>query len=214
MTGPDWSAWHDDYDDPSTGLAKRLAAVRRRLAEAVDAAPPGVVRIVSMCAGEARDLAALRDHPRRGDVRGIAVELDARNVAGARANLEGLDVEVIEGDAALVDLYAPMVPANVVLACGVFGNITDEDVERTVRALPSLCAPGARVLWTRHRGEPDLTPSIRAWCASAGLEEVAFDTFEGHSQSVGTARLVVDPPPFRPGEHLFTFVKTGPGPGA
>ena len=203
----DWSAWHGDYDDPSTGLAKRLAAVQRRLAEAVDAAPPGEVRVVSMCAGEARDLASLLDHPRRADVRGLAVELDPRNVERARARLEGLAIDVVEGDAAVVDLYEPMVPANVVLACGVFGNISDDDVERTVRALPSFCAPGAWVLWTRHRREPDLTPAIRSWCASIGLEEVAFDTFEGHGQSVGTARLIVDPPPLPRGERLFSFVR-------
>ena len=203
----DWSAWHDDYDDPTTGLAKRLAAVQRRLAEAVDAAPPGVVRVVSMCAGEARDLASLRDHPRRDDVRGLAVELDPRNVERARARLDGLALEVGEGDASLVDLYAPMVPANVVLACGIFGNVSDDDVERTVRALPSFCAPGAWVLWTRHRREPDLTPSIRGWCASVGLEEVGFDTFEGHGQSVGTARFVGDPSPLPRGERLFSFVR-------
>jgi hypothetical protein len=203
----DWSAWHSDYDDPSTGLAKRLAAVQRRLAEAVDAAPPGEVRVVSMCAGEARDLASLVDHPRRADVRGLAVELDPRNVERARARLEGLAIDVVAGDAALVDLYEPMVPANVVLACGVFGNISDADVERTVRALPSFCAPGAWVLWTRHRREPDLTPAIRSWCASVGLEEVAFDTFEGHGQSVGTARSIVEPPPLARGERLFTFVR-------
>ena len=203
----DWSAWHRDYDDPSTGLAKRLAAVQRRLAEAVDAAPPGEVRVVSVCAGEARDLASLHDHPRRADVRGLAVELDPRNIERARARLDGLAIEVVEGDAALVDLYEPMVPANVVLACGVLGNISDDDVERTVRALPSFCAPGAWVLWTRHRRAPDLTPSIRAWCASVGLEEVAFDTFEGHGQSVGTARLVADPLPLPRGERLFTFVR-------
>jgi len=207
MGTQDWSAWHGDYDDPSTGLAKRLAAVRRRLAEAVDAAPPGEVRIVSMCAGEARDLESLHDHPRRADVRGVAVELDARNVAAARDRLAGLAIEVVEGDAALVDLYAPMAPANVVLACGVFGNISDADVERTVRALPGFCAPGAWVIWTRHRREPDLTPAIRSWCAEVGLAEVAFDTFEGHGQSVGTARLVVDPPPLARGERLFTFVR-------
>lgn len=209
MSDTDWSAWHHDYDDPSTGLAKRLAAVQRRLAEAVAAAPPGPVRVLSMCAGEARDLAVLADHPRRADIEGLAVELDPRNVAAARHRLDGLAIDVIEGDAALVDLYAPAVPADVVLACGVFGNVTDADVERTVRALPALCAQGAIVVWTRHRRAPDLTPAIRRWCAEVGLEELAFDTFEGHGQSVGTARLVVEPPPFATiaGQRLFTFVR-------
>ena len=40
--------------------------------------------------------------------------------------------EVVTADAALTDAYAGLVPADIVLACGVFGNITDEDVDRTV----------------------------------------------------------------------------------
>lgn len=203
----DWAAWHADYEDPTTGLAKRLAAVQRRLAEAVSAAAPGPVRVVSLCAGEARDLAVLASHPRRDDVRGLAVELDPRNVAAARARLAGLDIDVVEGDAAVVDLYEAAVPADVVVACGIFGNVSDEDVERTVRALPGFCAPGAWVLWTRHRREPDLTPAIRAWSAAAGFDEVAFDTFEGHGQSVWTGRLRGEPPPLARGERLFTFIK-------
>ena len=181
--------------------------MQRRLGEAVAAAPAGEVRLVSMCAGEARDLASLLDHPRRDDVRGLAVELDPRNVASARARLDGLAVDVVEGDAAVVDLYAPLLPAAVVLACGVFGNITDEDVEQTVRALPGFCAPGAWLLWTRHRREPDLTVAIRRWCGEAGFEELAFDTFEGHGQSVGTWRYVGPPAEPALGRTLFSFVR-------
>lgn len=43
-------------------------------------------------------------------------------------------------------MYADAVPADLVLLCGIFGNIPDADVQATVRAAPQLCAPGAEVV--------------------------------------------------------------------
>jgi hypothetical protein len=44
----------------------------------------------------------------------------------------------------------------------------------TVLGMPTLCSPGATVVWTRHRREPDLTPTIREWFVEAGFIEEAF----------------------------------------
>jgi hypothetical protein len=78
-----------------------------------------------------------------------------------------------------------------------------------VKALPSLCAAGATVIWTRHRAEPDLTPTIRRWFIEAGFEEEAFDSPGPgtNSFSVGVDRLSADPQPFKPGRRLFTFIR-------
>jgi hypothetical protein len=46
----------------------------------------------------------------------------------------------------LVAACAGVVPAQIVVACGIFGNITGSGIQATVAALPSLCAPGALVL--------------------------------------------------------------------
>jgi hypothetical protein len=47
-TGPaddrDWYAWHALYDDPDSGLSRRLSWVRDRIRVALDEAPPGPVR--------------------------------------------------------------------------------------------------------------------------------------------------------------------------
>ena len=43
-------AWHDAYDDPSSTLSARLELVQAHLAEALDHAPAGPVRLVSLCA--------------------------------------------------------------------------------------------------------------------------------------------------------------------
>ena len=75
-----------------------------------------------------------------------------------------------------------------------------------VAALPSLCAPSALVLWTRHRRPPDLTPAIRSWFREAGFREEAFDVSPDGFMSVGAHRLTGEPAALVPGQRLFTFV--------
>jgi len=206
----DWVAWHQAYDAPGSPLARRLALVQAQLRDALDRAPRGPARLVSLCAGQGRDvLGVLATHPRGRDVQARLVEVNPGLCATARthARHEHLAVEVVAGDAGLTDAYVGAVPAQVVLACGVFGNISDADIETTVRAFPQLCAPGASVLWTRHRREPDLTPTVRRWFTDAGFDEVAFEVLTDNDYvSVGHHRLVGHPAPLRPGRRLFTFV--------
>lgn len=213
MADDHWVAWHDPYDRPGSSLHRRLRVVQQRIRDALDAAPAGPIRVISMCAGQGRDLLeVLPDHARRADVRARLVELDPVNVQHAcaavtAAGLEG--VEVVQGDASTTAAYVGAVPADLLLACGIFGNVSDTDIATTVRHLPGLCAPGATVIWTRHRREPDLTPTIRGWFAEAGFDEVAFDAEEGFTFGVGTARLAVDPPPLGEPRTLFAFTGDG-----
>lgn len=210
-----WVDWHRLYDDPSSSLARRLAIVQHRIRDALAAAPPGPIRVVSVCAGQGRDLiGALVDHPRRNDVTGRLVELDADNVAYARriaADAGTTGLELVAGDASVSDAYSGAVPADLVLACGIFGNVSQEDVEHTVRSLPMLCAPDATVIWTRHRLPPDFTPTIRRWFGRYGFDEMAFDASEDEIHGVGTHRLREPPLPFRPGVRFFTFTGDGSG---
>ena len=206
----DWLAWHAGYDDPSSSLSMRLRLVRAHLSRALEAAPPGPVRLLSLCAGQGHDvLGVLPGHPRAPEVSVVLVERDPRNAALARRRAEqaGLaQVEVREADAALVAGYADALPAGVLLLCGIFGNVNDADIRRTARAAPALCAPGATVIWTRHRRPPDLTPRIRAWFAGSGFEEVAFDSPDNQARTgVGVGRLAVAPPAALPDGPLFAF---------
>ena len=154
----DWDGWHDDYDRPGSSLARRLQAVQLQISAVLDSARPGPLQVISLCAGQGRDLlGVLADHPRRDDVRARLVELDARiaAVAETRARAAGLDrVEIVTGDASITDHYRGMTPADLVLVCGVFGNITDEDIERTVGTCCQLCKTGGTVIWTRQRSAP------------------------------------------------------------
>lgn len=210
MTERDWLAWHDPYDDPSSSLSRRLEVVQRHLAAALDRCADGTISILSMCAGQGRDLlGVLERHQRAPDVTARLVELDDRNVAiaaGRAAELGSSRTEVVKGDAGVTDAYAGIVPATVVLACGVFGNISDNDIETTVASLPALCSAGATVIWTRHRRSPDLTPSIRRWFVDAGFQEDAFEALDDTSVGVGVHRLVGLPTPFQPSRRLFRFV--------
>jgi predicted RNA methylase len=166
-----------------------------------------------MCAGQGRDLlGVLADHPRRNDVRARLVELDPHNAAHAEevARSAGLDgVQVVAGDAALSAAYDGLVPVHVALVCGVFGNITDEDIRYTVQQLPRLCQQESTVIWTRHRRAPDVTAPIRAWFTENGLAEVAFDVEEDFLFGVGTNRLTGPALPYRRDVRLFDFVGDG-----
>jgi hypothetical protein len=203
----DWLTWHDRYDQPDSWARRRLAVVQRQIGAALDGLPPGPIRVVSMCAGQGHDLlGVLATHPRRADVTARLVELDPRNVAVAR-RAAGPGVEVVEGDASLVGSYDGMVPADLVVACGVFGNISDADIEHTVTHLPRLCRTGGTVVWTRHTAAPDITPSVRNWFRDNGFREIVFETAEdGVPFGVGSHVLTGPTLPYLPELRLFDFV--------
>lgn len=211
----DWGAWHARYDDPTSSLSRRLEVVRTKLTEVL-ATVPRDGRLVSMCAGDGRDtLPVLASSA--PDVRAVLVELDAELAAAARAGATDLgltQVEVRTADAGATDSYARAVPADVLLACGVFGNITDADVARTVATLPMLLAPGATVIWTRGR-RVDLDPTevagdpseyVRELFAASGFEELRFVRPDDAGFRVGVHRLAAPPVPGRAGVQVFDFV--------
>ena len=211
MTLRDYAAWHDDYDRPGSALHLRLLVVRDLIGSALDELPAGPVRVISMCAGQGRDLIGVaRRHRRGGDLTGILVETDPRNAAVARADIRRAGLEgltVVEQDAGRSGVYADAIPADLVLACGIFGNVSDEDIRRTVGFLPALCAPGAWMLWTRAPRPDGILTTIQGWSAEAGFTPRALVVGEGDLFGVGAAVLTGAPRPYRPDAELFTFVQ-------
>ena len=209
----DWHAWHRSYENPDSRLSARLAVVQRFLAEAIDRAPAGRVGILSLCAGQGRDvIGVVADHPRKANVDAVLVEFDPVLADTARAAIAdaGLadHVRVVVGDAGDTATFTDQdaVPADVLLLCGIFGNITDDDVEHTVRSASTMCNDGATVIWTRHPKPPDLTVHIRAWFAQSGFLEVGFEAPVEQQFGVGAHRLLAEPEPFRR-QRLFAFVR-------
>ncbi len=194
-----------------------MQTVQSMVREVLDGIPPTHgrrIRVVSLCAGQGRDVIdVVATHPRREDVSALLVELDPTLVAFARdrAAAAGLGqrVRIVEGDAARSRWYADDVPADLVLVCGVFGNISATDITRTIQALPGFCAPGGHVIWTRHRRPPDATPAIRADFAAAGFAELAFVAPEGTVMTIGHHRFDGGTQPFDPDRTLFDFVGDG-----
>lgn len=208
-----WARWHEPYDDPFSPLSARLEEVKRQIDHVLDAVAPGPVTLLSMCAGQSRDVIdVLATHPRGRDVTARLVEFDPDNVAYAMSRaceIGRTDIDVVCADASTTDAYEGIVPAKVLVVCGVFGNISAKDMARTIALLPSLSAPGAYVIWTRHRRAPDLTGYIRSTFEQSGFVEVDFAAPGDFVFAVGTQRLVREPDGYLRGRRLFTFVGDG-----
>lgn len=208
----DWDAWHDDYADPASPLSERLRVVQRQIDQWLDESAPEPVIVLSSCAGDGRDLLeVIERRPDADRVTGTLLEADPRNTARAEAHVARLGlhrrIEIRCADAGTSSAYVDAAPADLVLLCGIFGNISDDDVHRTIAAAPQLCRAGARVIWTRHRRTPDLTPQIRGWFRDHGLAEECF-VAPGHaSYSVGVQRFRGEPVPLVTDRQLFTFIR-------
>lgn len=207
----DWDAWHSAYGDPSSLLSERLRVVQQHIDEWLDATAPAVVSVVSACAGDGRDLLqVLRGRTDAHRVRATLLEAEPTIAGRATEQISRLglsNVEVRCTDAGISTAYAGAVPADLVLLCGIFGNVTDEDVRRTIAAASQLCNTGARVIWTRHRRDPDLTPQIRDWFSEHDFAEADFVAPEHAMYSVGVHRFRGDPKPLDADQRLFTFTE-------
>jgi hypothetical protein len=205
----DWWDWHERYYEPGSIAERRLHVIQSQIATFLDSRLDSPVQIVSACAGQGLDiLGALAALNPRAAVHARLIELDPRNVAAAERiardeQLEG--VEIVCGDASLTDAYVGATPADLVLMCGVFGNIEDGDIRNTIDLLPQLCAAHGIVIWTRHTHPPDLNPDIRRWFQQSGFEEQAFESAGPKTYAVGVHRLARPTKPLELGRRLFTF---------
>jgi SAM-dependent methyltransferase len=203
----DWLAWHEGYHLRGSPLQERLVAVQERLAALLEAPHPSSRALLSLCAGDGRDVIPVLEHLTPGrDCRATLVELSPVLAARAEqhASEAGVNVEVIVGDAGDPGVFRGALPVDVLLLCGIFGNVPDADVANTVAHLGGLVRSGGSVIWTRHRRPPDLTPAIRRWFLDAGFVEDASDSPGPDSWSVAVSTNV-SAPVRDPGSRLFTF---------
>ncbi|MEE3718557.1 class I SAM-dependent methyltransferase family protein [Tumidithrix elongata RA019] len=191
----DWFEWHKLYQSENL-LQQRLQIVQKYISASLDIAPAGKIQIVSACAGDGRDLlGVLATHPRAQDVRARLVELDPQLVArGTKAIAQlGLTgkVELIQGDATLIDSYKGAVPADIVIFCGVFGNLPNEEVlQGLIRNLPYFAKTGAFVLWTRgDRDGANCSERVRQIFKENHFSEVDFQFTETGNMAVGRHRF-------------------------
>jgi hypothetical protein len=213
----DWHAWYREYEDPTSSLSARLKVVKTQLRAVLDsyAGADVPVRLLGLCSGDGRDtLPVIDSSPTK--VSAVLIELDPLFSAMARESSAALalDVEVRTADAGTTDSFVGAVPADVLMSCGIFGNVTDADVATTVATYPSLLAPGGHVIWTRgHRAPGDTSPGegepaeyVRRTFLDAGFEEVAYVEPENRSFRVGVHRWPGPAREFVPGVRMFEFV--------
>lgn len=208
----DYVEWHKEYEDPASELSWRLRVVQGHIDRALGQVS-GPVRVLSLCSGDGRDvLGVLSQLPQ--DINRVSVtfvEVNPVLAERARNSARAIGIshwDVREVDAGTTSSLAGAVPADIVLLVGIFGNITDEDLERTVKAAPQLCNPGATVVWSRGRSDRDVNDRVRQWFRDAAFAEVDYQAPPTASKpAVGVCTYRGPVVPFVEGVRLFTFTR-------
>ena len=139
----------------------------------------------------------------------------ARAASEGTASLGLADVHVAVGGAGRFSTFSSYLPVDLLLLCGIFGNIPPAEIEATVAASPAMLGPGGSVAcaWTRGdpslhgRNEPCRWPWVRSLFSANGFEEVSF-AGDPAPYGVGVARLVQAPGPRQVvPEQLFAFTR-------
>ncbi len=208
-----WSEWHKSYQT-SVALLTRLRVVRQQIRAAVDECAEGPVRIVSICAGDGRDvIEALSDHPRREDVTAALLDTDAESLERGRAAAReaGLDRQLhfLCADATAAESYAGMVPADVILISGVMGHVDEANIPHFLGSLPMLCKTGGFLVWNRglvaNRGAEHVR-LIRDILLRLEFEERHYEVATRKGFVIGRSRFDGKNLPLDPKRKIFEFV--------
>jgi hypothetical protein len=209
----DYLKWHEAYDDPASDLSWRLRQVQAHIRSALDQMH-GDGTVLSLCAGDGRDvLQVLAERDDSSRIQTTLIELHpilaqrAREFAAA-SRLPNVTVRTV--DAGNSTAYAGAAPADLVIMIGIFGNISDDDVRRTIMTAPQLCRQGAMLLWSRATSADDANSLVRGGLPAAGFVELDYREFDqGGSEraALGSARYDGLPQPLITGQQLFTFAR-------
>ncbi|MGD0284346.1 MAG: class I SAM-dependent methyltransferase [Candidatus Saccharimonadales bacterium] len=207
----DWQEWHNHYNEPSSDLAKRLQIVQEQIDNCLPRDINEPYQIIDICAGDGRDLiGVLSKYPNLLNIRSFLVEIndEIANQAKELINTEHIqNIQVVIADAANSSLYKNVIPADLILLCGVFGNISIEDVRYIIKNLSMFCKSGTKVIWTRNRRVPDVTPKIRELFTNNSLDELKFISTSDNTYAVGLNIFNGNTKPFNPELKLFTFIR-------
>lgn len=206
----DYVKWHQRYADPNSAISHRLRMIQALLIQEL-AARPGPLRLLSLCAGDARDILGVlegrpADIPR---VSGRLIEIEPGLAAAARDRIAtlGSPLEMYEGDASDATNLAGHIPADLVLLVGIFSNIGKEDGDYLAETAATLCASGALMVWTRRSDDLETQHALQRRLDSAGFIDQRFAPVGKSVFGVGVARWPDRPPPPLPTDRkLFSFV--------
>lgn len=208
-----WNHWHKHYD-VAADFQGRLQVVGDCITAALSECPAGPIRVVSMCAGDGRDLLnALAGHSRRDDITAWLLDthhasLERGKGLAASAGLEQR-VHFLRADAALAHSYRDLIPVDVLILSGMLGHLRNASVPDFLQALPMLCRPGTSLIWSRHlviHGGQQQAPLIRQVLSRAGFRELGYHQTSATGFAVGRSRFEGAVPAFAPERVLFEFV--------
>ena len=208
----DYVAWHRQYDDPDTGLSHRLRCVQEEVDSALNATSPSPVRVISICAGDGRDLLdVLASRADAARVSGELLELLPELVELTTERIKELGLTAIDArcvDASHTSAYDGLARADLLIVSGVMGNLSSAEVRALVGFTASLCAPGALLIWNRSSKHPDLGDDIRRWFDGAGFQQRALhENLGGTTMRVGVERYAGPTVPRGAPRQLFTFLQ-------
>ncbi len=208
----DWAKWHEHYDTTDSSLSQRLALVQHAIRQCLPENLTADYTIIDICAGDGRDLInVLETYEAKDLIHGRLIELDPRlvNEAEERARAAHMpdNLKIIQGDASQTHAYKDSIPADLLLACGVFGNISDDDVAKTIQNLPKLCKQGTRVIWTRNHRAPDRTEIVRNLFHDNGFTETDFTSTDDNAYGIGVHTFDASVPDIGDNVTMFNFIK-------
>lgn len=207
----DWKKWHTLYDNNESGQAKRLRLVQESIGDSLPNSLKEEYQIIDICSGDGRDLLdVLAHYPHKDRTQSYLVELDEKlaKESRERASDKGLrNVIVFNGDASFLNVYKNIPPADLLLLCGVFGNISDTDIRTTIELLPQLSKKGTKIIWTRHLRQPHAVRIIQNLFIASNFSEIDFKITDDRSYAIATYEFVGSPKPLNEDAQLFTFIK-------
>ncbi len=207
----DYKQWLHRYDDPGSALSWRLRTVQEWLRNDLNSRP-GPIDIVSVCAGDGRDIIDVLQSRHDAD-RVNVVLLEAHpgvaDLARQRARDAGLDnVDVHTCDAALTSSYVGAVPADIVLLVGLLGNMSHDDVSTTIATTPQMCRDGATLIWSRGRDRDDINEQVRREFTAVGFIEHDYAESDQRTRpATGLMHYGGTTVPLDTDRRLFTFFR-------
>lgn len=212
----DWNQWHTGYET-SASLQARLKAVSEQITIAINDCPPGPIKIISLCAGDGRDiLLALQNHPRRKDVSASLVDNHLESIERGRelALKTGLTKQIhfLHADAGLGETYADIGHANVVLLSGFLGHLRHGDALNLISKLPMVVKTNGSVIWNRHvvlHDGAEQVARIRGAFRSHHFDEEHFAATAEDGFAMGRVCFKGESAPLDAAQKLFEFVGIG-----